>query len=172
VNKLSSAAFEAALDSALRNGKAEDNDEFILHITMPETNKDSCYTKTYALTGKSLNGYDDVVVYIARYNDKAGEYEPMNNTDGESSWSILDTYSKEISLVPGANKIKILAYRKSQTNEPKFQINCYTIEYFNDKIPEKVVKKNNDLGSVIGDDINKIGRQVTDLIDLLGGKAK
>lgn len=171
-NKLSRAAFEVALDSALRNSKAEDNDEFILDITKPKDNKESYYEKAYPLTGKSLNGYDDVVVYIARYNDKTGEYEPMNNTDGESSWSFLNAYSKEVSLVPGANKIKILAYRKSQMDEPKFQINCYTIEYFNDKIPEKVVKKNNDIGSIVGDDINKIGEQVTNLIDLLGGKAK
>lgn len=171
-NKLSTAAFEAALDSALRNGRAEDNGEFILDITKPKDNKESYYEKAYPLTGTSLKGYDDVVVYIARYNDKAGEYEPMTNTDGESSWNCLSAYSKVISLAPGANKIKILAYRKSQTDEPKFQINCYTIEYFNDKIPEKVVKKNNDLASNIGDDINNIGKQVTNLIDLLTGKGK
>ncbi len=171
-NKLSAAAFEAALDSALRNGRAEDNGEFILDITKPKDNKESYYEKAYPLTGTSLNGYDDVVVYIARYNDKAGEYELMNNTDGESSWNCLNTYSKEISLVPGANKIKILAYRKSQMDEPKFQINCYTIEYLNEKIPEKVVKKNNDLGSITGEDINEIGKQVTNMIDLLSGKGK
>lgn len=171
-NRLSTAAFEAALDSALRNGRAEDNGEFILDITKPKDNKESYYEKAYPLTGTSLNGYDDVVVSIARYNDKTGEYELMTNTDGESSWSFLNTYSKEISLVPGANKIKILAYRKSQMDEPKFQINCYTIEYFNEKIPEKVVKKNNDIASIIGEDINEIGKQVTNMIDLLSGKAK
>ncbi len=172
MNKLSSAAFNAALESALRNGKAEDNGEFILDITKPKDNKESYYEKTYALTGESLHDYNDIVVNIARYNEKSGEYESMVNSDGESSWNCYSAYSKEISLIPGANKIKILAYRKSQADDPKFQINCYTIEYFNEKIPEKVVKKNTDIGASIGDDINKIGKQVTNLINLLGGKSK
>jgi|GEM_PF-2883439 len=171
-NKLLRAAFDAALENALRSGKAEDNGELILHITRPENNRESTYKKTYVLSGQSLNDYSDLVVSIARYNDKTGEYEPMVNTDGESSWNCYSAFSKEISLSQGANKIKILAYRKSKMEESKIQVNCFTIEQLNESIADKVVRKTNEISSNVGEDINKISRQVTNLIDLLSGKAK
>lgn len=168
-DKLSAAAFEAALANALRNGKAEDNGEFILRITSPDKDKDSTYKKTYVLSGEALYDYDDLVISIAKYNEQTNEYETMFNTDGESTWACYGVFSKEISLSTGANKIKILTYRKSQMGDPKFQINCFTIELLKESIADKVVRKS----AEIGEDINRIGDGVKNLLELLsGGKTK
>ena len=172
-NKLPGSSFEAALANALRNSKAENNGEFILKITSPDKNKDSTYRKTYVLSGVALHDYDDLVISIARYNEQAEQYEIMYNTDGESSWACYGVFSKEIDLSKGANKIKILTYRKSQTDDPKFQINCFTIELLNESIASKVVRKTNEVVTSVGEEVNKISDGVKNMIDLLsGGKTK
>ncbi|MGE5613624.1 MAG: hypothetical protein ACM3XR_04400 [Bacillota bacterium] len=130
--------FEDKVRSILKNGQAIDNGDFIMTITRPEKDKDSTYYKTYNITGKSE--YSDVVISIYRYDENAGEYVPMTNTDGESSWDCLGIFSTDIGLEVGANKIMIQAYRKSEMIASRLQVNCFTIERLPEKIAERVVK--------------------------------
>ncbi|MGI6668273.1 MAG: hypothetical protein ACOX4M_02180 [Acetivibrionales bacterium] len=130
--------FEEKVRSILKNGQAIDNGDFIMTITRPENDRDSTYYKTYNITGKS--DYNDVVISIFRYDEDTGEYVPMTNTDGESSWDCLGIFSTDIKLEIGANKIMIHAYRKSEMVASKLQVNCFTIERLPEKIAERVVK--------------------------------
>ena len=130
--------FEAKIQSILKKGQAMDNGDFIMTITRPENDKDSTYYKTYNITGKS--DYDDLIVSIFRYDEKTGEYVPMTNTDGESSWECLGIFSTDIELEIGANTIMIHAYRKSEMTASRLQVNCFTIERLPEKIAERVVK--------------------------------
>jgi hypothetical protein len=130
--------FEDAVRSILKKGQAMDNGDFIMTITRPENDKDSTYFKTYNVTGRS--DYSDLVVSIFKYDEEVGEYVPMTNTDGESSWDCIGIFSTDIELAVGANKIMIQAYRKSEMVASKLQVNCFTIERLSVKIAERVVK--------------------------------
>lgn len=140
-------AFEAALMNALKSAKTEDNGEFIFKRTSPAKSKESTYSKTFALTGESLHDYDDLIIYIAKYNENTEQYETLKNTDGESFLPCYGVFSTEIELTKGVNKIKLLAYRKSQMDDPKFQINTFTIELLNETILDKVRKKSSEIMS-------------------------
>jgi len=99
--------------------------------------KESTVYKSYVLSGNSK--YDDVIISIAKYNETTGEYEPMYNTDGESSWEIGEyrLFSKEIKLTEGPNKIKMMAYRTSQKEEAlkeNIQVKCFTISLLKEEL--------------------------------------
>ena len=145
--------FEAVLEKAAKNGTAINNGQFVMTITSPDMDKDSTYVKSYVLSGNSK--YNDVIISIYKYNEDKNAYEPMYNTDGESSWAIGDfrLFSKEIVLTKGINKIKIVSYRTSQKEEAKvenIQINCFTIELLNESIIKKVFRKTTEIGESLG----------------------
>lgn len=152
------ANIEKILANVLRDGKARDDSSFIMNITSPDKDKDSTYMKSYVLSGNSK--YSDVVISIAKYNENTGEYVPMYNTDGESSWEIGEfrLFSKEIILTEGTNKIKILAYRASEADDADdMQVNCFTIELLKESIMDRIIKgtdkiinKTQEIGSEIG----------------------
>lgn len=154
--------FEKVFNSVLEDGMAVNNGQFNMTITSPDEDKNSTYMKSYVLSGNSK--YNDVVISIAKYNEDTNKYEPMYNTDGESSWEIGDfrLFSKEIILAKGINKIKIISHRTSQMEEAlleNIQVNCFTIELLNDSIIKKVIRKTtefgNDISKSIGDFLNK-----------------
>lgn len=144
--------FETVFNNVLKDGTAIDNSQLILTITSPDKDKDSTYRKSYVLSGSSK--YNDIIISIAKYNEDTNTYEPMYNTDGESSWEIGDfrLFSKEIILTEGTNKIKIIAYRTSQKDEARLddiQVNSFTVELLNESIIGKVIKKTRDIGNDI-----------------------
>lgn len=146
---------------ALKDSNARDDSYLIMEITSPDKDKDSTYMKSYVLSGNSK--YSDVVVSIAKYNEGTGEYEPMYNTNGESSWEIGDfrLFSKEILLTKGTNKIKILAYRKSEIENAavdNIQVNCFTIELLKESIIDKIINKAKDFSSIFGLDGSNVER--------------
>lgn len=160
--------FEVALENALRNGKATDNGQFVMVITSPDKGKDSTYKKSYVLSGKSES--DDVVIAIARYNESAGEYEPMKNTVGYSTWVCSSgIFSEEILLNKGVNKIKILSYRISQKDEMNWQVNCFTIELLDESIANRVIRKGTEIGAGIGEGVSAGFKSI---LELLGGKSR
>lgn len=144
--------FETVFNNVLKDGTAIDNGQFILTVTSPDKDRDSTYRKSYVLSGSSK--YNDIIISIAKYNKDTNTYEPMYNTDGESSWEIGDfrLFSKEIILTEGTNKIKIIAYRTSQKEEARLddiQVNSFTVELLNESIIGKVIKKTRDIGNDI-----------------------
>jgi hypothetical protein len=134
--------FEEVFNDVLKEGTAIKNDYFIMTITNPQMDKESTVYKSYILSGNSK--YDDVIISIAKYNEDTGKYEPMTNTDGESSWAIGEyrLFSKEIQLTEGTNKIKMIAYRTSQKEEAlkeNIQVNCFTISLLKEDLFTKTV---------------------------------
>lgn len=139
--------FGSVFAGVLEDGSAVWNEYFNLTITNPEKDKESTYYKSYVLSGNSK--YDDVIISIAKYNERTGKYEPMQNTDGESSWEIGEfrLFSKEIILTEGTNKIKMLAYRTSQKEEAlkeNIQVNCFSITLLKESVAKQVIKKTTD----------------------------
>lgn len=136
--------FGETLEKVLKKGSAINNGQFIMTITSPEKDKDSTYKKSYVLSGNSA--YNDVMIRIQKFNEETKEYEPMYNTDGESSWGIGDfqLFSKEIILTRGFNKIRIVSYRTSEDEvakmEENIQMNSFTIELLSESIAKKVVR--------------------------------
>lgn len=164
VDKTTKSSVEIEIEKVLKDGKAFDNGQSIMTITSPEKDKESTYFKDYILSGKSE--YDDIVVMAARFNEKSGEYKLIRNTSGERTWETTSgLFSTEIELNMGANKLMIITYRKSQSEEPKLQVNCYTIELLNESILDRVIKKSTEIvkkTAEIGDNISKY----------FGGKSK
>jgi len=160
--------FDTEYISALKNGKALDNGQFIMTITKPENDKDSTYKKSYVISGKS--DYDDVIISVARLNKETGEYELIKNTDGESSWGIgSGIFSTEILLVKGVNNLMIISYRKSEMVAGKIQFNCITVELLPESLAEKIVKKTTDIGNSISKGFDAVKQSV---VDIFGGKNK
>ncbi len=149
---------EDVLKDILKDGTAVKDKYFIMQITNPQMDKESTVYKSYVLSGNSK--YDDVIISIAKYNDATGEYEPMTNTDGESSWEIGEyrLFSKEIKLTEGTNKIMMIAYRTSQKDEAlreNIQVDCFTISLLKESIFTKAKNTFIRAAGSIGIDINK-----------------
>lgn len=55
-----------------------------------------------------------VIVILARYNEKTGEYEECKNTEGESRWCIgsFGLFTKVVDLLKGVNKLKIIVFKR------------------------------------------------------------
>jgi hypothetical protein len=137
-------SFTEVFTNVLKDSTAVNNDYFVMKITSPDKDKDITYKKSYIISGNSK--YDDVVISIAKFNEDKGEYEPMKNTDGETSWAIGEyrAFSKEIILTEGTNKIKIITYRTSEmeeANADKIQRNCYSISFLKPSVLTKAVNR-------------------------------
>ena len=153
--------FEEVFPGILKDGMAINDPYFVMTITNPQMDKESTTYKSYILSGNSK--YDDVIVSIAKYNENKGEYEPMTNTDGESSWKLgpfgeCYLFSKEIILTDGPNKIKMIAYRTSQKEEAvkdNIQVNCFTISLLKPSLFTKTKNTFIQAAEAMGLDIGK-----------------
>lgn len=142
------ASFDKMLADIIQDKDAEDTEQLLVTITMPEEKKEAAYEKSYLLTGIALKS--DIRICLAKYNEETKAYEAFENTDGKSYWDVAagNIFSKEILLEKGANKIKIVAYSTTDTSQIKkddIQINSFTISLL-----DKSVK------AIIRDAINSI----------------
>lgn len=133
--------YKDLLDSLIKDGNAKESDQFLVTIRKPETDKISVSKKSYIITGTTEE--TDVKMFMAKLNEKTGEYEAFENTDGESSWEIgsFGMFAKEIVLTKGFNKIKMVAYRTSQEKGLKIedvQVKYFTISLLDENIFKKV----------------------------------
>ncbi len=124
---------EKLIDSVLANADGTNTEELYIKIDSPKKDEKQS-EKKFAISGSSE--FDDVIIALAKYNESKKVYEPMVNTDGESSWAIgnVKMFSKKINLEAGVNKIKIIAYRTSKLKNISandIQQNCYTLELVN-----------------------------------------
>ena len=157
-------AFDKMLADIIKDQEAVNTDQFLVNITMPETQTDSTYEKSYVISGIAIES--DVRVCLAKYNEETKVYEALENTDGKSSWVVAkgNAFSKEILLSKesdGINKIKIVAYStsgESVIEKNDIQVNSFTISLLN-----KTIK------TVIKDIKNGINDFKNNLPNFLGG---
>ena len=86
-----------------------------------------------------------VRVYLAKYSEDEKAYQLFANSDGESSWDIgtYGKFAKGILLGKGTNKLKLVAFKASETEELKvgdIQVSKFTITYFEKNLKEKLIK--------------------------------
>lgn len=115
----------------------ETTSQFLVTITQPNSGEETATKKTYIINGIAKD--QDVVVYLARFNEKTGIYENYENADGEYTWETQANkmFSMEVTLNKDANKIKLVAYPKEKEGKLKLediQINKFTINFTVDKL--------------------------------------
>lgn len=139
---------EKLIESVLADADDVNTKELYIKIDSPKNNEKQS-EKKYAISGSTE--YDDVVIVLARYNESKKIYEPLKNTDDESSWAVGNAkmFSKKIVLEPGINKIKILAYRTSNLKNLEasdIQRHCYTVELVNKTAISSAIEKAKEIG--------------------------
>jgi hypothetical protein len=147
------------IDKLLSDSDAAGTEQIVVSITKPENDKDSTYKKSYILTGSTT--FDDVTVYLAKYNEDSKKYEAFANTAGDNSWNVgsYGPYSKEAALTVGPNKFKLVACKNSQDSELKtedVQVSYFTIMRLEESIKDKLTRKVKDLTKDLTDGINNI----------------
>jgi hypothetical protein len=131
----------------------------IITITRPEFDTDSTYKKAYLISGDARDkGYTDVRIVLAQYDSEEKCYKLMKNLDDESSWDLgkYGAFAKEISLSKGDNKVRILAYRTSETGKltsENVQVCNFTIKLLDQSIIDKVKEKTINILEVINTEL-------------------
>ena len=130
----------------LADSDTEQSDsQFMLTITRPDEETDSTYKKSYVISGDTWDtGYTDVRVVLGVYDKETGSYKLMQNADEESSWDVgnYGAFAKEILLNKGENKIRILAYKTTETgefNDNNVQVMNFTVKLLDSSIVTKVM---------------------------------
>ena len=146
--------FETMLADLISSSEAINTEDLYVTITKPENDTDSTYEKSYVIAGVALKS--NVRICLAKFNEDKKIYEDFANTDGSSSWDVAEgnTFSKEISLTNGANKIKIVAYStgtEGAIKQEDVQITSFTISSLNK------------MKTIIKNTINNITTEITDL---------
>ncbi len=143
---LSSYAASEKIDSDLiYSAGTKSTKQFLVTITRPDGNE-STFKKSYVICGVSEDEKaEDIGIKLLIYDEQSDSYVDYKNTDGASSWELgkYGIFIKEI-LLPdeGENKIRIVAYRKSQSDNlvlgKNLQVNNFTITVLNEDIKEKI----------------------------------
>lgn len=131
--------------SILESPKTENTNISLLTITRPEDDMDSTYKKSYVISGDTYESkYTDVRVAVAKYNSETKEYELLKNSDDESSWDVgtYGAFTKEVGLTKGDNKLRILAYRTTETGDyskDNVQVYNFTVKLLDSNILTKII---------------------------------
>lgn len=144
------------LDDALYGNDIETTKQFLFTITRPEGDE-IVFSASYAICG--ISGTEGLSIAISRYNSETQKYEALADTDGVSSWDDIDKlFTKEVKLNEGANKIKVVVYKKSEKDNLKLgenlQVNIFTVTLINSSKKDNIVKN----GPSLGDIFNLRGR--------------
>lgn len=135
-------ADERALVRIIADADVEETDQFLVTITRPDGDE-TTFKKAYVIAGTTDESGIEVV--LAMYNPETKAYEEFENTDGDSRWEIgsFGLFSKQVRLNEGANKLKIMAYKKSEKGSlelgTNLQVNYFTVTALNESIKNKIV---------------------------------
>lgn len=141
------------LNKALEEGT--ENSKTIVTISKPSDGKDSTYKKTYVISG--VTDYENVMLVFAKYDSENKKYVPLKDEDGNFKWEVgsFGAFAREIKLSKGANKIRILAYRKppkaDELTIDDVQIKDLTITLLDETIKEKIMNTFVDIQKAITD---------------------
>ena len=128
--------------SVLSNKTTGDTEQFLVTITRPEGDE-STFKKSYVVCGNSVK--EEISVMLLIYDSGAGKYKPFANTDGDYIWDIgaSGIFMKEVILPnKGANDVRIVAYKKNETNKlvskTNLQINSFKVSVLDNGIKEAI----------------------------------
>lgn len=131
---------EINIKDIIRDKYIESTDQFLVTITRPGRDENT-FKKTYVICG--VTDKPDIQVALAVYNEAAGVYVDFVTTDGASSWDAGSLFAKEIVLSEGANRIKIVAYKKSEVDNPQLnanvQVNYFTVTVLKESLKDKIL---------------------------------
>ena len=111
-------------------------EQYYVTITRPDGNENT-FKKTYLICGKTDR--DDISIKVLIFNKDRGRYEDFRNIDGDAGWEIGSSgiFMKEFQLSPGANRLRIVAYKTA--SDEKVQISDYTITVLEESIKDKII---------------------------------
>jgi hypothetical protein len=133
----------SALDKLVFDAEIKATEQFLVTITRPAVNE-TTFKKAYVICG--VTEKSDIRVALAIKDSETGSYKYFKNTDGDSSWDIgsMGIFTKEVNLSEGINNLKIVAYKKSETDNLKpgenVQISYHSINVLNESIRAKIEK--------------------------------
>ncbi|OPZ90899.1 MAG: hypothetical protein BWY74_02154 [Firmicutes bacterium ADurb.Bin419] len=126
----------------LADKATSDTSQFLVTITRPEGDE-STFKKSYVVCGNSVK--EEISVMLLIYDNSTQKYKPFANTDGEYIWDIgaSGIFMKEVILPnKGANDIRIVAYKKNETDKlvskTNLQINSFKVSVLDSGIKEAI----------------------------------
>lgn len=136
-------------------------DQFLVTIIKPEGNE-TTFTKSYVVCG--FTDLENIRYAVAIFNEETGRYEEIKNdnkndaNDGLWDIGIFGFFTKELTLKEGANKIKIIAFRKSDINALKpginLQVDYFTVTFLNQSIKDKIINSILKITKIFNDFLN------------------
>lgn len=140
---LSVPAFAAEKQGRIFNRNIEDTRQFLVNITRPEGNE-STFKKSYVVSGNT--DLEDVMVELYKLNKSTNYYEPFENTDGFSRWTVGSSgiFMKEVKLDYGANDIMIVAKRGSEK-----QVNTFKVTVLDASLKDKIRNGVNSISEIL-----------------------
>jgi len=140
------------LDDLIKSKDVGETKQFLATITKP-VGDETTFKKSYVVCGYS--DLEEISIAIAVYNASKEQYVYVSE---DSILDVSGIFSKEIPLHLGANKLKIVAFPKSEINNLKpgvnAQVTYFTVtvlkESVKDKIIQGVLKVKDSINSLFG----------------------
>jgi hypothetical protein len=129
------------IDSLVYDTELEETDQVLVTVLKPDSPEKIVYKSSYIF----FCGTDesDIVLVMAKKNLESGEYDYLENVDGESVYEMGGICSSELELEKGENIIKLIAFRKSEIDNLEhgvnLQVNYFKITFLEESIKERLI---------------------------------
>ncbi|HHV99405.1 MAG TPA: hypothetical protein GXX36_07505 [Clostridiaceae bacterium] len=126
------------LDELIMSRDVGETEQFIATITKP-TGDETIFVKSYVVCG--FTDYQDICIAVAVYDGSKDQYVYVSNN---SVWDVSGLFSNEIPLHLGANRLKIVAFPKSEINNLKpgvnAQVTYFTVTVLKQSIKDRIIQ--------------------------------
>ena len=126
------------LDDLIKSRDIGETEQFLATITKP-VGDETTFKKSYVVCGYS--DLRDISIAIAVYDGNKEQYVYVSD---DSVWDVSGIFSKEIPLHLGANKLKIVAFPKSEVNNLKpgvnAQVTYFTVTVLKESVKDKIIQ--------------------------------
>mgnify|MGYP001146352078 CR=1 FL=1 len=126
------------LDDLIKGRDIGETDQFLATITKP-VGDETTFKRSYVVCG--YTDLQEICIAVAVYNGSKEQYVYISN---DSIWNVSGIFSNEIPLQLGANKLKIVAFPKSEINNLKpgvnAQVTYFTVTVLKESVKDKIIQ--------------------------------
>lgn len=126
------------LNEFIKSRDIKETDQFLATITKP-VGDETTFKRSYVVCGYS--DLKDICIAVAVYNSSLGQYVYITK---DNFWEVSGIFTKEIPLHLGANRLKIVAFPKSEINNLKAGVNAqvtyFTVTVLKESVKDKIIQ--------------------------------
>jgi len=126
------------LDELIMSRDIGETEQFLATITKP-TGDETIFVKSYVVCG--FTDLKDICIAVAVYDGSKDQYVYVSDN---SVWDVSGLFSNEIPLHMGANRLKIVAFPKSEINNLKpganAQVTYFTVTVLKQSVKDRIIQ--------------------------------